>query len=283
MVDTLNMLFQVAILIFVVATMLSMGLSLRVSEIIAPLKNISLVATVVVANFLVVPLATLGINALLPLDAGAKIALIILSLSAGAPFLPKLVEIANGDRALATAVMLLLMVVTVIILPFALPLFIGGDVVVDSIAIAKSLLVMMILPLAIALFIKAKKDAFAVKWQGRMVKISNLALLGIIIIMSILHGKAMIGIIGYDMVAIVLFMLVALTIGYFVSIKSTTSRVVSSLGAGQRNISAALVVAAQNFGDDPKVSIIIIAVSIIGLFILLFSAKKFKNILPLKK
>jgi len=277
MVDTLNMLFQVAILIFVVATMLSMGLSLRVSEIIAPLKNISLVATVVVANFLVVPLATLGINALLPLDAGAKIALIILSLSAGAPFLPKLVEIANGDRALATAVMLLLMVVTVIILPFALPLFIGGDVVVDSIAIAKSLLVMMILPLAIALFIKAKKDAFAVKWQGRMVKISNLALLGIIIIMSILHGKAMIGIIGYDMVAIVLFMLVALTIGYFISIKSTTSRVVSSLGAGQRNISAALVVAAQNFGDDPKVSIIIIAVSIIGLFILLFSAKRFQK------
>jgi hypothetical protein len=51
--------------------------------------------------------------------------------------------------------------------------------------------------------------------------------------------------------------------------------VVSSLASGQRNISAALVVGAQNFSDNPKVTIIIIAVSIIGLFILLFSAKKF--------
>ena len=110
-----------------------------------------------------------------------------------------------------------------------------------------------------------------------MVKISNIALLGIIIIMSILHGKSMIGIIGYDMVAIIFFMVLALLIGYLFSSKSTTKRVVSSLAAGQRNISAGLVVSAQNFGDDPKVSIIIIAVSIIGLFILLFSAKRFQG------
>jgi uncharacterized membrane protein len=50
--------------------------------------------------------------------------------------------------------------------------------------------------------------------------------------------------------------------------------VVSSLSAGQRNVSAALLVAAQNF-DDPKVSIIIIAVSVIGLFLLIGAAKKF--------
>jgi len=271
----LTLLFNFSILIFVVATMFSMGLGLKVNAIITPLKDMKLVFGLLIVNFLLIPFATLVVNAVLPIDEGTKIALIILALSAGAPFTPKLAEIAKNDTALATAAMLLLMVATVIILPIALPLFVGSGVVVDSMAIAKSLVIMMIIPLVIALYIKATKDAFAQKWQPKMVKLSNIALLAIIIIMSILHGKAIIGIIGFDMVAIVTFMIIALFIGFRVAQKVKVNEVVSSLASGQRNISAALVVAAQNFADDPKVSIIIIAVSIIGLFILLFSAKKF--------
>jgi BASS family bile acid:Na+ symporter len=255
--------------------MVSMGLGLKVSQIIQPLKNIKLIGVVIGTNFLLVPFATLGVIYLIPVDEGTKIALTIISLSAGAPFTPKLVEIAKGDTALATAVMLLLMVATVIILPFALPAFIGGDVSVDSFAIAKSLVIMMIIPLIIALWIKAKHDEFAQKWQGKMVKLSNIALLLIIITMSILHGKAILGIIGYDMVGVIVFLIVALIIGYFTGGAIYKNKVVSSLASGQRNVSAALVVAAQNFSSDPKVTIIIIAISIIGLFILLFSAKKF--------
>jgi BASS family bile acid:Na+ symporter len=273
--QAVTLLFNLSIVVFVITTMVSMGLGLKVSQIIQPLKNIKLISVVIGTNFLLVPLATLGIVSFLPIDEGARIALIILSLSAGAPFTPKLVEIAKSDTALATAVMLLLMVATVVILPFALPLFIGGDVAVDSFAIAKSLVIMMIIPLIIALWIKAKYDLFAQKWQSKMVKLSNIALLLIIITMSILHGKAILGIYGFDMIGVIVFLIVALVIGYFVGGNVYTNKVVSSLASGQRNISAALVVAAQNFSDDPKVTIVIIAVSIIGLFILLFSAKKF--------
>ena len=273
--QNITLLFNLSIVVFVISTMVSMGLGLRVSQIVQPLKNMKLIGIVIGTNFLLVPLATLGIVSLIPVDEGTKIALIIISLSAGAPFIPKLVEIAKSDTALATAVMLLLMVATVIILPFALPMFIGGDVSVDSFAIAKSLVIMMIIPLVIALWIKAKHDLFAQKWQSKMVKLSNIALLLIIITMSILHGKAILGIIGFDMVGVIVFLIVALIIGYFAGGSVYEKKVVSSLASGQRNVSAALVVASQNFSDNPKVTIIIIAISIIGLFILLFSAKKF--------
>ena len=156
--ESLQLFFNLAVVVFVISTMLSMGLALRVSQIIDPLKKPLLIADVLVTNFLLVPLATMAIVTFLPVDNETKIALIILSLSAGAPFTPKLAEIAKGDTALATAVMLLLMVATVFILPFALPFFIGGDVAVDSLAIAKSLVVMMIVPLAIGLAVKTKFD-----------------------------------------------------------------------------------------------------------------------------
>jgi BASS family bile acid:Na+ symporter len=253
-----------------------MGLGLKVSQIVKPLKNPLLIADVLLTNFLLVPLAVLIIISFIPVDEGTKIALIILALAAGAPFTPKLVEIAKGDIALATAVMLLQMVVTVAILPFALPLLLGGDIAVDSMAIAKSLVIMMLMPLVLALWVKAKFEAVAAVWQGRMVKFSNISLLVIIVLMSILNGKDIVAVFGYDMVALILFMLASLAIGYIAGGKFYHNRVVSSLSVGQRNVSAALVVAAQNF-EDPKVTIVIIAVSIVGLFILLFAAKKFKQ------
>jgi BASS family bile acid:Na+ symporter len=274
--ETLALLFNISVALFVIATMLSMGLGLKVSQIVKPLKSPLLIANVLLTNFLLVPLAVLLIVSFVPVDEGTKIALIILALAAGAPFTPKLVEIAKGDIALATAVMLLQMVVTVVILPFALPLMLGGDIVVDSMAIAKSLVIMMIIPLVLALWVKAKFEAVAAVWQGRMVKFSNILLLVIIVLMSILNGKDIVAIFGYDMIAVIIFMLASLAIGYVAGGKLYHNRVVSSLSAGQRNISAALVVAAQNF-EDPKVTIVIIAVSIVGLFILLFAANKFKQ------
>ena len=272
--ESLTLLFNLSVVLFVIATMLSIGLGLKVSQIIEPIKSPILIVDVLVTNFFLVPLAVLLVVFLIPVDEGTKIGLIILSLAAGAPFTPKLVEIVKGDIALATAVMLLQMVVTVAILPFALSIMLDGDIVVDSLAIAKSLVIMMIIPLLFALWAKAKFEAVAAVWQGRMIKFSNLTLLVIIILMTILNGKDILDVFGYDMLAVILFIIVALLIGYVAGGKLYPNRVVSSLSVGQRNISAALVVAAQNF-DDPKVSIIIIAVSIIGLFILLFSAKKF--------
>lgn len=277
MEQTLQFAFNSATIVFVVTTMLSMGLGLEVSQIVQPLKNPKLIVKVVGVNFLFVPLATLAMVQLLGLDDGAKTALLLLSLCAGAPFLPKLAEIAKSNTALATAIMLLLMVSTVVILPLALPFFLGGEVSVDSFSIAKSLVIMMILPLVVALVIRANKKELATKWQGIMVKTSNLTLLAIIVILSILHAKAILGIFGLDMVAIVLFMVMSLGIGYMSGGKELSNKVVYSLSAGQRNISAALVVGAQNFSHNPKVSVIIIAVSIIGLFILLLSAKQFQR------
>jgi len=274
LIEFIGSVFNLSVLVFVVATMLSMGLALNLSQIVKPLKKPILVLDVIVTNFMIIPLATLGIASLLPIDEGVKIGLVIVSLSAGAPFTPKLVEIAKSDTALATAVMLLLMVVTVILLPIGLPIMLGGDVNVDSGAIAKSLVIMMIFPLAIGLFIKSKAEDFAKKWQGKMVKLSNMALLAIIILLVILNGKAMINFIGYGLLAVVLFMVVSLVIGFVAGGKMYEKRVVSSLAAAQRNISAALVVAAQNF-ENPNVTVTIIAVSVVGLFILLFSAKKF--------
>ena len=99
MTEILVTLVQLSVLVFVVSSMLSMGLSLTMGQIVEPLKNRRLVIMALVANFILVPALAYIITIILPLDESIKIGLILLSTAAGAPFLPKLVEMAKGNLA----------------------------------------------------------------------------------------------------------------------------------------------------------------------------------------
>jgi BASS family bile acid:Na+ symporter len=68
----------------------------------------------------------------------------------------------------------------------------------------------------------------------------------------------------------VIFIVVSLVIGFLLGGSEVGNRSVMGLGTGQRNISAALVVAGQNFGPDVITYLMVIAV--IGLVVLMPAA-----------
>ena len=155
MTEIMETLATLSLLVFVIGSMASMGLSLKIKQIIAPLKDLKVVVLALVANFVLVPFVAYLITLLLPLDETLEIGLILLATAAGAPFLPKLAEVAKGSAAFSVGLMVLLMVVTIIYLPLVLPLLLG-DVAVNPWDIAQSLIVMMLIPLAIGLFVRAR-------------------------------------------------------------------------------------------------------------------------------
>ena len=59
--DMLQRAVPVVVLVFVVSSMLAMGLGLTVMQIIAPLRNARLVAMSLVANFVLMPLAAVAL------------------------------------------------------------------------------------------------------------------------------------------------------------------------------------------------------------------------------
>ena len=72
-------------LTFVVTSMLAMGLSLTIAQIIQPLKNARLVILALLANFVLVPLLAYLILLVIPLEQSLKAGLSVLSTAAGAP------------------------------------------------------------------------------------------------------------------------------------------------------------------------------------------------------
>ncbi|MFC7046000.1 hypothetical protein ACFQH6_11765 [Halobacteriaceae archaeon GCM10025711] len=126
MAVVLESLATLSVLVFVVTSMLAMGLSLTVGQILDPLGDAGLVAKALFANFVLVPLAAYAILVVVPLSEAQAIGLVVLATAAGAPFLPKLVEMAEGDIAFGVGLMVLLMVVTVVFVPLVLPLLLPG-------------------------------------------------------------------------------------------------------------------------------------------------------------
>jgi predicted Na+-dependent transporter len=270
MTEILAVLAQLSVLVFVVGSMFSLGLSLTTQQIIDPLKNVRMVILALVANFILVPALAYGITILFNLDDTLTIGLVLLSTAAGAPFLPKLVDVAKGNIAFSVGLMVLLMVVTIVYLPLVLPLLLG-DVEVSPWDIAQSLIVMMLIPLVVGLFIKARYEEAAAKIQPPFGMAANIALLTLTVLGLVLNFSSMIALVGTrGILAGIIFILVALIIGYLLGGSNPRNKSVMGLGTAQRNISAALVVAAQNFSSDVITYLMVIA--IIGLVVLMPAA-----------
>lgn len=267
MTDILETLAVLSMLVFVIGSMASMGLSLKMKQIMEPLKDVKLVILALVVNFILVPLVAYGITLILPLDEPLRIGLILLATAAGAPFLPKLAEVAKGSVAFSVGLMVLLMVVTIVYLPIVLPLLLQG-VEVNPWDIAQSLIVLMLLPLTVGLLVNARYEEMAAKVQPTFGQASNIAILVLTVLGLVLNFREMLGLVGsWGLLAGAIFIVVSLALGYLLGGSDSSVKSVMGLGAGQRNISAALVVAGQNFGMDVITYLMVIAV--IGLVILM--------------
>jgi BASS family bile acid:Na+ symporter len=276
MTEFLQTLVGISGVLFVVTSMLAMGLSLTIPQIIQPLKNLRLVVLALLVNFVLVPLLAYGITRLIPLEQSLQIGFILLGTAAGAPFLPKLVQGAKGNIAFGVGLMVLLMIVTIIYVPIVLPLLIKG-VEVNPWDIAQSLIVLMLIPLAIGLLIKSHSPESAVQWQPVMNKISSLAILILLVLGLGLNASNIISLIGTGgLLALLLFIVGSLLIGMLLGGRDPAVRNVMGLGTAQRNISAAIVVAAQNFSEGNTLVLILVA-AILMLLILLPIAKRMGN------
>jgi BASS family bile acid:Na+ symporter len=266
--ELLSKALSISMLAFVISSMLAVGLNLTVAQIIAPLRNVRLVSLALLANFVVMPAACFAIEKLLRLDQSLAIGLLLLGTAAGAPFLPKLAQIAKGNLAFSVGLMVLLMVATVGYVPLVLPLLLEG-VSVDPLKIARSLVLLMLLPLAVGLAIKARFEVEAARVKPVFDLVSNLSLILLTILIWVVNFDKIIGIFGTrGILASVVFIVLGYGVGHLLGGPGLDTRRVLALGTSQRNIAAALLIGGQNF-KDPNVVVMVIVVADVGLLILL--------------
>jgi predicted Na+-dependent transporter len=263
----LSRLLDIAILVFSVSSMLSLGLSYTAREIIAPLRNVGEVVRVLIANFVLVPLLAYLVVRLLALDQSFENGLMLIAMAAGAPFLIKLTAAASGDLAVSATLLALLLPVTVVYLPLVLPLVLPG-VNVDAGDIALPLFLSLLLPLGVGLFVKARWSRWPERLQPVLGKLSTVALVVLIGTTFLVNFHAIVSVLGEGAILAALIVTAgAFAIGYLMGWSTPEKQDEIALGTAQRNIAAATVVTTQSF-DDPDTLVMVIISSLAGWIVL---------------
>lgn len=261
---TLQNLFTFA---FVVSSMLVMGMTLTVGQIVEPLRNLRLVILALVAAFVIVPATALGLRAAIPMEEELQIGLLLMASAHGAPFLPKMAQIAKANLAFSVGLMTLLIVVTVGYLPIVLPLMLPG-VTVDAGQIATSLFAQMLVPLGIGLVVRARWEEAANEAAKPLAQISNVSLVLLLVLMLGLNIENVIGLFGSGaLIATLILTVVAAASGYFLGGPGQDTRNVAALGIALPNMAASFLVANGSFADKPDVLVFLAGAGLIVMVI----------------
>ena len=258
--------------VFVIATMLNVGLTQKPSAIAGHLKNRPFIIKMLLANFVFAPLLMIIALYFVPFEPPLKAGLLIFSLGAGAPLLIKLTQTAKHEVALGAAVMMLLTVVTVIYMPIVLPLALSG-VSVDAFSVAKSLLLQLLVPIGVGMLAVQFMPDVMKKVQPWVGRLGNIALYALIVITLVGYYPNLIQIVGKGAFLVGLaFVGAAFGLGYLAGRGKDHLEDIGGLGTAQRNTAAGVIIALENF-SDPNVLVMLTLANMLGIVMLLIIAK----------
>jgi BASS family bile acid:Na+ symporter len=271
--DVLAQTASIAVIVFAVSSMVSVGLSHSVRSIVEPLREPRAVFRALVANFVLVPLWAVAVERAIPMEPPLALGLFLLAGSAGAPFLIKLTKAARADLALSATLLMLLVPCTIVFLPFYVPLatvhpslsgltYVRGSVLGLGVPLVSTMLV----PIAVGLVVKAAAPRWAAPLVPITGKLATLALVVIILATLFANARDVARIFASGAIVGALALIVgAFAMGFMLSRRERG--LVLGLGTAQRNIAAAMVVASRDF-SDPDILIMVTVSSLTGLLVL---------------
>lgn len=272
MVEFLRSAIQFIAPVFIISTMLNVGLTQRLSDIAQHLKNWPFVLKMLLANFVFAPLLMIVALHFAPFDPALKAGLLIFSLGAGAPLLIKLTQTAEHEVALGAAVMMLLTVVTVVYMPIVLPMVLSG-VSVDAVAVAKSLLMQLLLPIVAGMLLAQFVPGVVKKVQPWVGKLGSIALYALIVVTLVGYYPNLLDIVGKGAFLVGLaFVGAAFGLGYLAGAGKDHLEDIGGLGTAQRNTAAGVIIALENF-SNPNVLVMLTLANMLGIVMLLLIAK----------
>ncbi|AGB39933.1 bile acid:sodium symporter family protein [Natronococcus occultus] len=250
--------------VFVLSTMLAMGLTLSTDQLLAAVGKRRLMTKSLLVNLVAVPLLAYLLVRMLPLEPAYAAGILLISVAPGAPFGPKLAELSNSDLAFASGLMAVLGVVSVVTIPVTLALLLPESVVVDPLAIGGIVLGIQLVPLLVGLAVTSHYPRLANSLYPPVQRVSDYSFFSLLVLLLLVYFEDMIGLFGTGTLLVSIGIVAAsLLLGYVLGGPARTRREVLATTTAARNAAIALFIATTSF-SDPNVLTIVLAFSFIG-------------------
>lgn len=267
--EFLTHVFNPLILVYLISTMLALGSSLKISQIVGPLSNLRVTISVMAASYIILPLIAIAVSQLFGIEPSLRNGLVLLAMSAGSEAGPKFTTNSNGNAGLSVGIVILSIGITIFYIPFMLGVFLP-EVHYSMGHLLLKLLLTVVAPLLLGLFIKTRFNKIAENLAKYLHKVSSVSLLLTALVMVMLYYEQIINLFGTGaLVAGFIFVVAGFITGYLLGCPDSGSRLAMGYMHGTRNASVAIMIASQVFSDQPNVISMIATVAVIMLLLLL--------------
>jgi BASS family bile acid:Na+ symporter len=267
----LTHLFNAGVAVSIISTVLALGMSYGVAELVAPLRHVWLVVGMIVVNSILVPAAAWGIAKALPIDDAAVTGLTLAVLGAASAAGLKAAQLARrADLALAVSLVVVLQLANLVAVPLWAGQVVSGASISAS-SILGNLSVLVLAPLAIGLVARARYAKHAATWRLELAKISNLALAIALIAGISVNWDAIVSLFGsWVLLASALTAIVGVALGGLVGHANPETRNTTGLVSGLRFGSLGLIIIGTQLGGNPDYLGPAIVFSLVDLIVVLF-------------
>jgi BASS family bile acid:Na+ symporter len=240
-------------LIFVFTASLGQGFAMAPGSLRGALgTHRQLDVMLVISNFVVMPALLIGLASLIDFNPQVKMAIVVLAITAGAPFIPWLVAQGKGDLGYSVAVSFGLTLLTLILTPLALPLLLRA---LDTGAspsvwhVAWPLLLFILVPILVGMLCRSRYPELVAEvgpWLGPL----SITFLVVHVCLYIGYSwSEFLSLAGYGQLAFALvFPFAGLLIGYLLSPPYVLSPVPAAHPQRGTKIVSSVSVAQQNTG-----------------------------------
>jgi BASS family bile acid:Na+ symporter len=260
---------DVTIQVFVISTMLGLGLQVPLERIERGVRDWRTIATGSLLNLAVIPALGLLAASSLELDADIRTGYLLIAFSPAAPYAVKLIEIARGEVASSIGLIITLQLAGLVSVPVLVHLFLDSATGLEYPQLFASILILQLAPLVIGLIGKGTKRVGSPGTAGAIGALSNLSFAVLVALVLVHDLPRVVRILDIRVLtAVVGLILASLAMGALLAGRDPAARRSLGLISAARKGGLALVIATSTFGGHDDAVIMIVAYALIELVVL---------------
>ncbi|MGI9642028.1 MAG: bile acid:sodium symporter family protein [Acidimicrobiia bacterium] len=271
--ELIGALFNIALVIMIVATMVSAGFTTTFGQLGKVLSRVGLVLLVLFTGLVIRPLVGWGTAELFSLSEPAYIAMVLLAVVPGAPLGVKFVMGAKGDVTTgATFQVLLAVVASFTFAPTANFILeaanLGEGVSLPVGDLLKTIVFLQVLPFVVGLLIRHWNEKSALEWNEFAGKIIGPSFLAVVVLGLLSSWRMIIDLIGDRvLIAAVVFVVVMAAAGYFLSLGGYPTRAATSMIQPGSNSGPSFAAVAIAFNNEPAILGAVVAILFVQIIV----------------
>ena len=250
--DLSTVLLNAGLAVAIVTTVLSLGMTFPVAQLVAPLRRVRLVVAMLILNTMVLPALAWAVATAAPIGPAyvAGIALAAIG-SAGAAGLKAAQLSQRADLPLAVSLVVVLQLANLVAVPLWAAVVATGASL-SRLRILQSLLVLVLVPLVAGAVVRTRSEGLAARLRPVLIRVANVALAVALITGIVANREVLLSVIGSWVLPVALAIAaLGLVLGLLVGGGDGPTRITTSLVSGMRFAALGLIIVGTRFpGQD---------------------------------